>query len=165
MKKVLSLSGIALATVILAGCTSSNTPAVDTSSKQNNTQSNTETMTVTPSPEVEAMTADSTPASSESAMASGTTQAGVKEINLESFSFGFTPNKIEVNKGDKVRINVKNTGGFHDFTLTDFNIKVTTPAGQTTPVEFTADKAGTFEFHCGVGNHAQQGQKGTLTVK
>jgi plastocyanin len=105
-----------------------------------------------------------TPASSSQSSAGGT-EGHTKTFDMEAFSYGFKPSTLEVNKGDTVVIHVKNTGGFHDFTLADFNVKVNTPANQTTDVTFTADKAGTFEFICSVGNHAAQGMKGTLTVK
>lgn len=147
MKKIVSLSALALAVVLLAGCTSTTRP--------NDNASGTSELTAQTSAPA---TTDTTSNDSQ------VMDASVKTINLESFSYGFTPNKIEVKKGDKVKLNIKNTGGFHSFELKDFNIDQNTPADQVTTVEFTADKAGTFEFICGVGNHAQQGQKGTLVV-
>jgi plastocyanin len=158
--KIVALSLFTLI-IAVAGCTSK--PAA---------QMETDTDNDSPAASIEAMTAQtSVPAASSAASpvaASGSALASeseVKTFNLESSSFKFVPNSIEVKKGDKVKININNTGGFHDFTLSAFNIKQTTPAGQVTSVEFTADKEGTFEFICGVGNHAQQGQKGTLIVK
>jgi len=35
----------------------------------------------------------------------------------------------------------------------------------TTSVEFVADQEGAFEYYCSVGNHRQQGMKGTLIVE
>jgi uncharacterized cupredoxin-like copper-binding protein len=32
-------------------------------------------------------------------------------------------------------------------------------------VQFVADKTGTFEFYCSVGNHRQMGMVGTLVVQ
>lgn len=89
-----------------------------------------------------------------------------KTFIVSGKSFSFTPNEIRVKKGDTVKITYKNTGGFHDFTLDEFNVK--TPqiqSGQTADIEFVADKAGTFEFYCSVGNHRAQGMKGNLIVE
>lgn len=92
--------------------------------------------------------------------------ASVKEFTVEGSNFSFTPNKLEVNKGDKVKITFKNSDGMHDFVLDEFNAK--TPviqSGQQATVEFTADKAGTFQYYCSVANHRAMGMVGTLTVK
>lgn len=92
--------------------------------------------------------------------------AGVKTFTVDAKSFSFSPNEIRVKKGDKVKIVMNNTGGFHDWVVDEFNARterVTGPA--TASVEFTADKAGTFEFYCSVGEHRQMGMKGNLVVE
>lgn len=92
--------------------------------------------------------------------------AGVKTFTLDANNFSFSPNEIRVKKGDKVKIVMNNTGGFHDWVVDEFNARterVTGPA--TTSVEFVADKAGTFEFYCSVGQHRQMGMKGNLVVE
>ena len=97
---------------------------------------------------------------------STTDSAGVKVFTLNASNFSFSPNEIKVKKGDKVKIVMNNTGGFHDWVVDEFNARterVTGPA--TASVEFTADKAGTFEFYCSVGQHRQMGMKGNLVVE
>lgn len=89
-----------------------------------------------------------------------------KTFTISGKSFSFTPNEIRVKKGDIVKITFKNTGGFHDFTIDEYNVKTAQiQSGQTADVEFVADKAGTFEFYCSVGNHRAQGMKGNLIVE
>ncbi len=91
---------------------------------------------------------------------------GVKTFTLDANNFSFSPNEIRVKKGDKVKIVMNNTGGFHDWVIDEFNARterVTGPA--TASVEFVADKAGTFEFYCSVGQHRQMGMKGNLVVE
>ena len=89
-----------------------------------------------------------------------------KAFTLEAGMFYFSPNAITVNKGDKVKITLKNVSGTHDFVIDEFNARTSqTKAGETATVEFTADKTGSFEYYCSVGNHRQQGMVGTLTVK
>lgn len=38
-------------------------------------------------------------------------------------------------------------------------------AGQQETVQFVADKTGTFEYYCSVGNHRQMGMRGNLIVE
>ena len=94
----------------------------------------------------------------------------VKTFSLEGANFKFTMNGVEspnivVNEGDKVRIELKSGQGFHDWVVDEFS--ATTPRvkdGESTFVEFTADKKGTFEYYCSVGEHRQMGMKGNLIV-
>jgi|SRR3989344_3534285 len=90
----------------------------------------------------------------------------VKVFTVDAKNFSFSPAEIRVKKGDKVKIVLNNTGGFHDWVVDEFNARtkqVTGPA--TAEVEFTADKAGTFEFYCSVGQHRAMGMKGNLVVE
>ncbi len=90
----------------------------------------------------------------------------VKEFTVSGTNFKFTPATLSVNKGDKVRITFKNTGGTHDFAIDEFNAKSKTINGGTEDVlEFTANKAGIFEYYCSVGKHREMGMKGTLMVQ
>lgn len=92
--------------------------------------------------------------------------ASTKEITVTGQNFSFTPSTITVKKGDKVKLTFKNAGGVHDFTIDELGVKTKQiPGGQSDTVEFIADKAGTFEYYCSVGNHRQLGMKGTLTVE
>lgn len=89
----------------------------------------------------------------------------VKEFTVEGENFKFTPDKIEVKKGDKVKITFKNISGFHDFVIEGLNVNTKQiKAGEKDSVEFTADKVGSFEFYCSVGSHRSMGMKGTLVV-
>lgn len=93
-------------------------------------------------------------------------EGNVKTFTLTTANFSFAPNKITVNKGDTVKIVLKNSEGFHDWVLDEFNAKTPRISGdQTAEVQFVADKTGTFEFYCSVGNHRQMGMVGTLVVQ
>jgi plastocyanin len=49
--------------------------------------------------------------------------------------------------------------------IDEFNVKPKQiGANAEDSVEFTADKTGSFEFYCSVGNHREMGMKGTLVV-
>jgi cytochrome c oxidase subunit 2 len=95
-----------------------------------------------------------------------TNQSTVKTFTVIGKNFSFSPSEIKVNKGDKVKIIFQNDLGFHDWMLDEFNVKTPTiSAGKTAEVEFTADKTGTFEYYCSVGNHRTMGMKGNLIVQ
>lgn len=94
------------------------------------------------------------------------TTAPVKEFTVEGKNFSFSLKEIKVNKGDLVKINFKNTQGFHDFVIDEF--KVATKQFQSPgeeKVEFIADKVGSFEYYCSVGSHRAMGMWGTLIVE
>jgi heme/copper-type cytochrome/quinol oxidase subunit 2 len=97
---------------------------------------------------------------------------GVKEFTMTSWmdkidgkmAAHFSLKEIVVKKGDKVRINITNTAGDHNFIIDAYGIKSETPLNKEVVVEFTADKAGDFEFYCSKYNHRTIGQTGTLRV-
>jgi len=63
------------------------------------------------------------------------------------------PGVIVVNKGDTVNLAVSNPrGSAHSFILPDFGVATTRlePRGGTAQVSFVADKAGVFQFACGL---------------
>lgn len=102
-------------------------------------------------------------------------QAGAEEhetkelvFDVSGGSFYFVPNEIRVKEGDKVKLIFTNLGGTHDLVLPDFGVATKiTKTGESDTVEFTADKQGTYEFYCSVGNgyHRQMGQIGVLLVE
>lgn len=79
--------------------------------------------------------------------------------------FYYVPNEIMVKKGDKVKIIFESIDGMHNFVLDAFGVKtIIIRKGEHIEAEFVADKVGSFEYHCGVGQHRVNGQKGTFTV-
>jgi plastocyanin len=89
----------------------------------------------------------------------------VKEFVVEGSNYTFVPSQITVKLGDTVRVIFKNSDGLHDWRLDEFNAATKKiQGGQSETIEFVANKAGTFEYYCSVGNHRQMGMKGTLMV-
>lgn len=112
---------------------------------------------VTPSPQ----NSDSSVSAQESPI-----DASVKQFTVTGSNFKFEPSTLTVNKGDKVKITFKNSGGVHDFVIDEFNVKTSRISdGEEESVEFSADKTGTSEYYCSVGNHRAMGMVGTLTVQ
>jgi plastocyanin len=100
-------------------------------------------------------------ATSTPAMATST-----KAFTITGKNYSFDPKTITVKKGDLVKITLKNSGGTHDLKIDEFKVataKLTN--GQSATVEFTADKKGTFEYYCSVGNHRAMGMVGKLIVE
>lgn len=90
----------------------------------------------------------------------------VKEVTVTGSAFKFDPKEITVKKGQKIKIVFKNAGGMHDFVIDELDVKTKVlESGQSETVEFTADKAGEYEYYCSVANHRQMGMVGTLTVE
>ncbi len=91
----------------------------------------------------------------------------VKEFTIDNDHFSFKPSSLSVNKGDTVKITFRNTGGTHDLRIDEFTGAATRilSAGESQTITFVADKSGSFEYYCSVGNHRAQGMWGTLTVK
>lgn len=90
----------------------------------------------------------------------------VKEFTVSGDNFSFKPSTITVKKGDKVKITFINSEGFHDWVVDEFGAATKqTQAPTTEIIEFTADKAGSFEYYCSVGSHRAMGMVGTLVVE
>ena len=85
--------------------------------------------------------------------------------HLRFFMDGVESPELRVKQGDKVRIEFTSTEGFHDWVLDAFNAATgRVGAGASTSVEFVADKKGTFEYYCSVGEHRANGMGGVFVV-
>lgn len=96
-------------------------------------------------------------------------QTKIFVLTGENFKFlmdGQEALEIRVKKGDKVRVEFTSVDGFHDWVVDEFDAatkRVQTDG--TTFVEFVADKKGTFEYYCSVGQHRANGMRGQLIVE
>ena len=95
----------------------------------------------------------------------------LKQFSLTGVNFRFRMGDVEnpelkVKQGDKVRIDFTSAQGFHDFVIDEFSASTQqVMTGNSTFVEFIADKKGTFEYYCSVGQHRQNGMRGNLIVE
>ena len=90
----------------------------------------------------------------------------VKEFSMTAKQFEFTPNSIEVNQGDKVKIKIKSVDVEHGIAIPEFGVSKTFTPGEEVTVEFIADKKGEYTFFCNVfcgQGHRQM--RGTLIVR
>ena len=69
-------------------------------------------------------------------------EGNIKEFRIRAFRFGYSPDTIIINKGDRVRIIIENTDVTHGITIPELNV-----AGENI-VEFIADREGEFTWYC-----------------
>lgn len=89
----------------------------------------------------------------------------VQEFSLTARQWEFQPSTITVKKDIPVKLTITSTDVAHGFALTDFNVNSRLEPGQATVVQFTPDRAGTFNFFCSVVcGSGHGGMRGTLVV-
>lgn len=87
-------------------------------------------------------------------------------ITVTGQNFTFSPSTITVKKGQKVTLQFKSAGGFHNFVIDELDVKTEVlGSGKSQTVTFTPTKTGTFEYYCSIGNHRAMGMVGTLIVQ
>lgn len=87
---------------------------------------------------------------------------GVQEVTI-TVRGGYEPAGVRVKKGAPVRLvfdRQETSGCSEEIVFPEFGIKRFLPAHQKTAVEFTPEKAGTYEFTCGMSM-----LRGQLTVE
>ena len=86
------------------------------------------------------------------AMAAAPAGPGPQRIRIV-VSGGYTPSTVRVAAGRPVRLEFdrqETSGCTEEVVLPDFSIRTYLPAHQTTPVEFTPTRPGSYEFTCGM---------------
>ncbi|WP_320046522.1 cupredoxin domain-containing protein [uncultured Ilyobacter sp.] len=81
---------------------------------------------------------------------SGEVENGVRIIDVEAYKFGFNPDIIVVNAGDRVRLRLTSLDVTHGFKLEEIGINKGIEPGKENIVEFYANDVGTYEFRCSV---------------
>ena len=86
-------------------------------------------------------------------------------IRITQYSFGFSPDYIELRQGESVTLRVKSTGGDHVFAIDQYGISVPVKSGQEASVLLVADRAGEFIYYDPTPGHNESGEHGLLAVK
>jgi cytochrome c oxidase subunit II len=88
--------------------------------------------------------------------------SGFHEFTVTAKNYEFDPGVITVKKGEKVRLFITATDRDHGIKIEGYDINQVLKKGETETIEFTADKAGTFEFkcsvYCGMGHRKMKGK-------
>ena len=75
---------------------------------------------------------------------------GERTIRIEAGQFQFDPGVVEVNRGDRVTIELVATDVVHGLYLDGYGLEMTADPGQTARLTFIAGRPGTFRFRCSV---------------
>jgi len=73
-----------------------------------------------------------------------------RTFRMDARQFAYSPSDLQVNLGDTVTIQLLSTDVVHGLYVDDYDVSVEADPGQTATLTFTADKPGSFRFHCNV---------------
>jgi cytochrome c oxidase subunit 2 len=73
-----------------------------------------------------------------------------KEFDVVMERYKYTPSIIRVNRGDRVRINLRSTDVLHGFYISGYDLDAWVHRKEPKTLEFTADKVGVFTIKCSV---------------
>lgn len=78
--------------------------------------------------------------------------AATRTIEVVASRFKFEPEMIQVAEGEHVVVNARAADGRgHGFAIRELGLKAALPkTGEVVPIEFTAEKAGTYTISCSV---------------
>lgn len=74
----------------------------------------------------------------------------LKEFTVRAFQFGFDPDTLTVDLGDKVRLSAYSDDVPHGLALMDFGVNMRLMDKKPVTAEFIADKPGEFRFFCSI---------------
>jgi cytochrome c oxidase subunit 2 len=73
----------------------------------------------------------------------------IRTIDVQLSRYAFSPERIEVRVGERVRLNVVSVDGTHGFQVKELGLKVRVPSGGTAvTVDLAPKEAGTFQVSC-----------------
>ena len=108
---------------------------------------------------------DSTVDAIKNPQTSAFTAGETKEFVIIARQWQFSPDKIEVNQGDTVILNVKSIDVSHGLAIPKLGINEFLSPGNTVKIEFVAHQKGTFVFACSVSCGAGHvGMRGKIIV-
>ena len=73
----------------------------------------------------------------------------IRTIDVQLSRYAFSPERIEVRLGERVRLNVVSADSTHGFQLKELGLKVKIPSGaKAVAVDLEPTQAGTFQITC-----------------
>jgi heme/copper-type cytochrome/quinol oxidase subunit 2 len=72
---------------------------------------------------------------------------GADRFALSVSKSGFRPARVDVRRGEPVRLSITSADGEHCFALDAFRVEKRVVPGKATVLDLTPDKAGTFPFY------------------
>jgi heme/copper-type cytochrome/quinol oxidase subunit 2 len=93
-------------------------------------------------------------------------RAQQREVSVSGNQFRYTPDRIEVQKDDLVKITFTAGDIAHSFTIDEYRIAKRAGAGQSVTFEFRADRAGEYPYYCNLSQDERcRNMRGTLVVR
>jgi heme/copper-type cytochrome/quinol oxidase subunit 2 len=80
----------------------------------------------------------------------GSTAPTERTFRIDARRFEYDPAVLRVNPGDRVTIELVATDVVHGLSIDGYDLQTTADPGKTARISFTADRSGTFRFHCTV---------------
>jgi cytochrome c oxidase subunit II len=98
--------------------------------------------------------------------AAGPRQEGSHAVTISARRYAFSPARLEVHRGDIVRITLETGDIPHSFTIDALRICKRATRGQPVTFEFLAQEAGTFPFYCSLtAEDGCRAMRGELVVR
>jgi len=94
--------------------------------------------------------------------------APIKTIAIEGENCTWVPDKVNVEKGDHVMLDINSVDWDYNFMLEEYDLRLHIPKGKTVSAEFYASKTGEFEFICYIEtglHYTREGTVGKLVVR
>jgi heme/copper-type cytochrome/quinol oxidase subunit 2 len=93
-------------------------------------------------------------------------QTNAKEFTITARRSGFSPAKIEVSRGDLVKITLVAEDMPHSFTIDSYRVSKRAAPGRNATIEFHADTLGTHAFYCSLtSDDCCRSMRGELVVR
>lgn len=73
-----------------------------------------------------------------------------RTFRIDARRFEYSPAVLRVNPGDQVTIELVALDVVHGLSIDGYDLQTTADPGKTASISFTADRSGTFRFHCTV---------------
>lgn len=89
-----------------------------------------------------------------------------REFTISARRGSFNPARIEVARGDSVKITLVAEDTAHSFSIDAYRISKRASVGQSVTIEFHADVAGTYPFYCSLtSDDCCRNMRGELIVR
>ncbi|MCQ6278642.1 cupredoxin domain-containing protein [Bacillus sp. EB600] len=146
MKLVLLIAATVLSISVLSAC-GNNSKQTNQAAASTNSSTQKAADHSTASTTAADQKAVNTSAASNSSASAQASTGKLVEITVNAKDFEYDKKVLHVKKGDKVKLTLKSDDdGGHGFALPAYNINLQ----KNGSAEFTADKTGTYEYHCSV---------------
>jgi heme/copper-type cytochrome/quinol oxidase subunit 2 len=78
----------------------------------------------------------------------GASAPAERTYRIDASRFEYNPAVLRVNPGDRVTIELVATDVVHGLAIDGYDVETTADPGKMASISFTADRRGTFHFHC-----------------